>query len=70
MTQLLRLGSTVGVSLAIVRKARMLCWTGLGVALLVRRGLSVRAVADEAAQAKQSAAVDAARNELTMNYER
>jgi hypothetical protein len=55
-TQLLQLGATVGVSLAIVRKARMLFWTGLGVALLVRRGLSVGTVADEAAQARQSAA--------------
>ncbi len=52
-TQLLQLGATVGVTLAIVRKARMLCWTGLGVALLVARGLSVRDVAEEAARAKR-----------------
>jgi hypothetical protein len=71
MTQLLQLGATAGVSLALVRKARMLFWMSIGVALLVRRGLSVRAVADEAAQAKQSVAKEATPpQELTMNYER
>jgi hypothetical protein len=40
----LRLGTTAGVALAIVRKARVLCWSAAGVALLVKRGLSVRQV--------------------------
>ena len=53
MTQLLQLGATVGVTLAIVRKARMLFWTGLGISLLVARGLSVRDVAEEAARTKR-----------------
>lgn len=39
--------TTIGVSLALVRKVRVLFWTALGVALLARRGLSSRAVAAE-----------------------
>ncbi len=37
-----------GVTLAIVRKARDVFWTTIGVALIVRRGLSVRKMAEEA----------------------
>lgn len=51
MTGVLRLGTATGVTLAIIRKARMLCWTAIGVALLVGRGLSPSAVAGEAEQA-------------------
>ena len=40
--ELLAFGTTAGVTLAIVRKARMLVWMTAGVGLLVRRGLSVR----------------------------
>jgi hypothetical protein len=39
---ILGLGTAPGVALAIVRKARVLVWTGVGVVLLMRRGLSVR----------------------------
>ncbi len=39
LAQVLGLGSAVGVTLAIVRKARVLVWTGVGVALLASRGL-------------------------------
>lgn len=42
------LGGPVGVTLAVIRKARILCWTGLGVLLLARRGLSVRAIVHDA----------------------
>ncbi|HET7619994.1 MAG TPA: lysylphosphatidylglycerol synthase domain-containing protein [Vicinamibacterales bacterium] len=38
-TQILGLGTTVGVTLAIVRKARMLFWTAVGALLMVRHGL-------------------------------
>ena len=38
---LLAFGTATGVTLAIVRKARMLVWMVLGIATLVRRGLSV-----------------------------
>jgi hypothetical protein len=34
----LQLGTATGVTLALVRKARMLCWSAVGVALLARRG--------------------------------
>ncbi len=39
VAELLAVGSTAGVTLAIVRKARMLVWMTVGVLLLVRRGL-------------------------------
>jgi hypothetical protein len=58
VTHALKFGKTSGVTLAIIRKARVICWTALGVALLVRRGLSLREVAEEsqAAVAKEMAA--------------
>jgi hypothetical protein len=58
VTHALKLGKASGVTLAIIRKARIICWTALGVALLVRRGLSLREVAEEsqAAVAKEIAA--------------
>ena len=40
--QLLAFGTTSGVTLAIVRKGRMLVWVALGIATLIGRGLSVR----------------------------
>jgi hypothetical protein len=43
-TQLLGYGPTPGATLAILRKARILCWTIVGTALLVRRGLSPRRI--------------------------
>jgi hypothetical protein len=50
-TKVLKFGTTVGVTLAIVRKARVIFWTAVGVAVLVRRGLSVRSMAREAREA-------------------
>ena len=50
-TKLLGLGKDSGVALAIVRKARVVVWTAVGVALLVRRGLTVRGAAREAQDA-------------------
>ena len=46
VAQLLGLGSTVGIMLGIVRKARILVWMLIGTALLVRHGLTPRAVLD------------------------
>jgi hypothetical protein len=68
-TKALAFGTTTGVTLAIVRKARVVVWTAIGVALLVRRGLTVRGAAREAQAAardvaagrKQVATVDAPR---------
>ena len=42
--ELLQMGTTTGVTLAIVRKARMVFWLIVGIGNLTRRGLSVRAV--------------------------
>src|SRR5690606_30659607 len=39
LTQVLGFGSAVGVTVALVRKARVLVWTGVGVAFLTTRGL-------------------------------
>lgn len=47
VASLLGLTSTTGVTLAIVRKARDICWTAIGVALIVRRGISLRAAAGQ-----------------------
>ena len=47
-TKALQYGTTSGVSLAIVRKARVVVWTAIGVVLLVRQGLSPRAAVSEA----------------------
>jgi glycosyltransferase 2 family protein len=48
VTKVLKFGVTTGTTLAIIRKARVICWTALGVAFLVRRGLSTQAVTEEA----------------------
>jgi hypothetical protein len=45
LARVLAFGITAGVTLAIVRKARMVFWMGVGVALLAARGLSLRSVA-------------------------
>ena len=50
--ELLGFGTAAGVTLAIVRKARMLVWTTAGVGLLVRRGLSVRRAIEAAETAR------------------
>ena len=55
-TKVLKFGTTVGVSLAIIRKARVIVWTAIGVAVLVRRGLSLRSMAREAQEATAAAA--------------
>ena len=40
-SDLLAFGATVGVTMAIARKGRMLVWTSVGVVALIRRGLSL-----------------------------
>ena len=55
--KVLRFGTTAGVTLAIIRKARVIVWTAIGVAVLVRRGLSLRSMAREAEEATRAAAV-------------
>ncbi|HVF51637.1 MAG TPA: lysylphosphatidylglycerol synthase transmembrane domain-containing protein [Pyrinomonadaceae bacterium] len=53
LAKALQLGTATGVTLAIVRKARMLFWTAVGVALLVARGLSLNAVTGEIEETQQ-----------------
>ena len=47
VTQMLGLGLQVGITLAIVRKARILCWMLAGTVLLVRHGLTARRVLED-----------------------
>jgi hypothetical protein len=42
IARVLGLGTTVGVTLAVVRKARVLCWSAVGIVLMLRRGLTPR----------------------------
>ncbi len=51
VTNRLNIGATAGVTLAIVRKARVICWTALGVIFLIRRGLSTQSVVEETQEA-------------------
>jgi hypothetical protein len=44
LTGVLGLGTTLGTTVGLVRKVRMICWTAVGTLLLVRRGLSATAV--------------------------
>ena len=46
LAKILGLTTATGVSLAIVRKARILAWTGIGVLLITLRGLSLRDVTE------------------------
>jgi len=38
------LGAAIGVTIAIIRKGRILFWTGIGLLLILKRGLSVREI--------------------------
>ena len=55
ITEVLRFGKASGVTLAIIRKARIMCWTFVGVVLLIRRGLSLRDVTDGEGRVLQEA---------------
>jgi hypothetical protein len=58
VTQLLGLGPAPGVTLSIVRKARMGIWSLAGTALIIRRGLSPRRVLADAELSPGSSPVD------------
>ena len=47
VTQILGLGAAPGVTLSIVRKARMGIWSLVGTVLLIRRGLTARRLLDD-----------------------
>jgi len=63
LAQVLAFGMAAGVTLAIVRKARLVFWMAAGVSLLVARGLSLRGVAAEAERAQAAALGEKARAE-------
>lgn len=42
------LGAAIGITLAIIRKGRILFWTGIGLLLIVKRGLSLREIQEAA----------------------
>jgi hypothetical protein len=49
-TNLLKLGYPPGVTLSLVRKARMGVWSLAGMALLVYQGLSARTILEDSAR--------------------
>lgn len=51
VSKVLQFTMATGVTLAIVRKARDVFWAGIGMILLLQRGLSLRAIARDAEQA-------------------
>src|SRR5215213_8268422 len=61
LAQVLAFGVAAGVTLAVVRKARMLFWMAVGVILLLARGLNLRTVAAEAERAQATALGEKAR---------
>lgn len=61
LAEVLAFGMAAGVTLAIVRKARMLFWMAAGVVLLLARGLNLRTVAAEAERAQAAALGEKAR---------
>lgn len=38
------IGAGIGITLAVIRKGRILFWTGVGILLIIKRGLSIRAI--------------------------
>jgi hypothetical protein len=44
ITDTLAIGAGIGVMLAIIRKGRILFWTGVGILLIVKRGLSFKEI--------------------------
>lgn len=44
VTQTLALGAGIGVTLAIIRKGRILFWTAIGLLLIAKRGLSIKEI--------------------------
>jgi len=42
VTETLAIGASIGVTLAVIRKGRILFWTAVGLVLIVKRGLSFR----------------------------
>jgi hypothetical protein len=54
MTSVLGMGTASGVTLAVVRKARVLCWSAAGILLMIRRGLSWRTLMQDVPESRHS----------------
>jgi len=67
ITEVLRFGKASGVTLAIVRKARIMCWTAVGVVLLVRRGLTLRDVTEDGGSTLQEAIGTSKHSSVSLN---
>jgi hypothetical protein len=61
LAKVLGFGRATGVTLAIVRKARDIFWTTIGVLLIVRRGLSLRAAANQSEDIPDEIAIETSR---------
>ena len=59
---LLAFGTTTGVTLAIIRKGRILTWIGIGVTIVIRRGLTVNQMLSTSGPRKTAAVVIMARS--------
>jgi hypothetical protein len=59
LSKVLGFTTAIGVTLAIVRKARDIFWTAIGVTLIVRRGLSLRAAAHQTDEALSEVTAEA-----------
>lgn len=46
ITETLAIGAAIGVTIAIIRKGRILFWTAVGLVLILKRGLSLREITD------------------------
>jgi len=46
VTEVLGLGAGVGITLAVIRKGRVLFWTAIGLLLIVKRGLSLKEISE------------------------
>jgi len=53
LAKILKFSSTTGVTLAIVRKGRDICWAAIGVGLMIHRGISLKAVAEKSEQVEE-----------------
>lgn len=60
LAKVLGFGRATGVTLAIVRKARDIFWTTIGVLLIVRRGLSLRAAAKQSEEIADDIGIETA----------
>ncbi len=58
LAKVLGFTTAIGVTLAIVRKARDIFWTTIGVALMVRRGLSLRGAAEQGEEVVQEVSAE------------